>query len=116
MTIRHFPSGMPYREVGDTKIIAKNDEMADWLAGMFGTFEQMPKQKLVTSCDEFSGDSCKILSREFTVTEINWLKRIESILRNGLPTSDKGAADTIGHAHSEIELLLESIDSNWCMR
>ncbi len=54
--------------------------------------------------------------REFTDSEINWLKRIEAILRNGMPTSDKGAAETIGHAHSEVELLLESIDADWWMK
>ena len=54
--------------------------------------------------------------REFTNTEFNWLKRIESILRNGLPNSDKGVAETIAHAHSEIELLLESIDEDWWMK
>ena len=54
--------------------------------------------------------------REFTDTEFNWLKRIESILRNGLPNSDKGVAETITHAHSEVELLLESIDPDWWMR
>ncbi len=50
--------------------------------------------------------------REFTDSEINWLKRIEAILRNGMPTSDKGAAETIGHAHSEVELLLDTIDQD----
>ena len=44
------------------------------------------------------------------------LKRIESILRNGLPTEDKAEASAIAHAHSEIELLLESIDEDWWMR
>ncbi len=48
-------------------------------------------------------------------TEFNRLKRIEEILRNGLPHSDKDIAETIAHAHSEIELLLESIDENWWM-
>ncbi len=47
---------------------------------------------------------------------VNWLKRIESILRNGLPHSDKDVAETIAHAHSEIELLLESIDEDWWMQ
>ncbi|MCH8867867.1 MAG: hypothetical protein IID58_13585 [Proteobacteria bacterium] len=47
---------------------------------------------------------------------IEWLKRIEAILRNGMPTSDKGAAETIGHAYSEVELLLESIDQDWWMK
>ena len=41
--------------------------------------------------------------RDFTGTEFNWLKRIESILRNGLPNKEKGVAETITHAHSEIE-------------
>ena len=54
--------------------------------------------------------------REFSETEFNWLKRIESILRNGLPNSDKGVAETIAHAHSELELLLESIDPDWWMK
>ena len=54
--------------------------------------------------------------REFTDTEFNWLKRIESILRNGLPNSDKGVAETIAQAHSELELLLESIDPDWWMK
>ncbi len=44
------------------------------------------------------------------------LKGIESILRNGLPTDDKAEASTIAHAHSEIELLLESIDEDWWMK
>jgi len=43
------------------------------------------------------------------------LKRIERILRNGLPTDDEAEASTIAHAHSEIELLLESIDEDWWM-
>ncbi len=49
-------------------------------------------------------------------TEVNWLKRIEAILRNGLPHGDKDVAGTIAHAHSEIELLLESIDPDWWMQ
>ena len=40
------------------------------------------------------------------------LKRIESILRNGLPTDDKSEVSTISHAHSEVESLLESIDED----
>ncbi len=47
---------------------------------------------------------------------VSWLKRIESILRNGLPTDDKAEASTITHAHSEIELLLESINPDWWMK
>ncbi len=49
-------------------------------------------------------------------TEFYRLKRIEAILRNGLPNADKGVAETIAHAHSEIELLLDSIDEDWWMK
>lgn len=49
MTVLHFPTGKAYREVGETKIIAKDDAAADFLAGMFETFEQMPKGNLATS-------------------------------------------------------------------
>ncbi len=49
-------------------------------------------------------------------TRLEHLKRIESILRNGLPHDDKDVAGTIAHAHSEIELLLESIDEDWWMQ
>ena len=115
MTIRHFPTGLPYREVGETRIIAKDDEMANFLAGMFESIEQTPHD-LATSCPEVPDDSREATTREFTVPEINWLKRIEAILRNGLPTSDKGSAETIAHAHSEIELLLESVDPDWWMK
>ena len=41
------------------------------------------------------------------------LKRIESILRNGLPTDDKAEASTITHAHSEAEKALEDIFPGW---
>ena len=44
------------------------------------------------------------------------LKRIETILRNGLPTDDKAEANTITHAHSEIESLLEAINPDWWMK
>lgn len=40
------------------------------------------------------------------------LKRIERILRNGLPHNDKDVAGTIAHAHAEIELALEAIDTD----
>ncbi len=43
-------------------------------------------------------------------------KRIESTLRNGLPTDDNAEASTFTHAHSEIESLLESIDEGWWMK
>ena len=48
-------------------------------------------------------------------TEFNWLKRIEAILRNGLPHSDKDVAGTISHAHSEVEKALEDISPDWWM-
>ena len=62
------------------------------------------------------------ISRPYGITEttpndfLKRLKRIESILRNGLPTEDKSEVSTIAHAHSEIELLLESIDEDWWMK
>jgi len=89
VNIRHFPSGKPYREVGDTRIIAKTEVIADWLAGMFDVFE--------------SDDTPDIHQR---------LKRIEQILRNGLPHNDKDVALTIAHAHAEIEQVLEAIDTD----
>ena len=49
-------------------------------------------------------------------TQVSWLKRIEAILRNALPHSDKDIAGTIAHAHSEVELLLEFIDEDWWMK
>lgn len=48
-------------------------------------------------------------SQEFTDVVVNWLRRIEAILRNGLPHSDKDVAGTITHAHAEVEQALESI-------
>ncbi len=48
-------------------------------------------------------------ARELIGVVVNWLTRIESILRNGLPTDDEAEASAIAHAHSELELLLESI-------
>ena len=44
------------------------------------------------------------------------LKRIESILRNGLPTDDKAEASTITHAHSEFQSSLESINPDWWIK
>ena len=38
------------------------------------------------------------------------LKRIESILRNGLPTNDKAETSTITHAHAEVEKALEALE------
>ena len=46
-------------------------------------------------------------------TELYRLKRIEVILRNGLPHNDKDVTGTIAHSHAEVELLLESIDEDW---
>ena len=55
-------------------------------------------------------------NQELTDVVVNWLKRIEAILRNGLPHNDKDIAGTIAHAHAEIELLLENIDPDWWMQ
>ncbi len=44
------------------------------------------------------------------------LKRIESILRNGLPAEDEAEASTITHAHAEVEKALESINENRWMK
>ncbi len=49
-------------------------------------------------------------------SSLSRLKRIERILRNGLPTDDEAEASTIAHAHSEVELLLESIDEDWWLQ
>ena len=49
-------------------------------------------------------------------SSLSRLKRIERILRNGLPTDDEAEVSTIAHAHSEIELLLESIDEDWWLQ
>jgi len=45
----------------------------------------------------------------------DWLRRIESILRNGLPADDKDEASTIAHAHSEVEKALEDVSPGWWM-
>ena len=105
--VLHFPTGLPCRAVGKTRIYGGNKACVDWLDETFSNFES-----------EALGAELSIetTTREFTVTEINWLKRIEAILRNGLPASNKGAAETIGYAHSEIELLLESINEDWWMK
>ncbi len=57
------------------------------------------------------------LDRDFNPQEdsindvaFDWLRRIESILRNGLPTDDKAEASTITHAHSEVEKALEALE------
>ena len=96
MSIRHFPTGLPYREVGETRIFAKDDATVNFLGGMFETFEQNPaadyprttetsshvNEDLAKSCPEVAEDFCETITQEFTVTEINWLKRIEAMLRN----------------------------------
>lgn len=105
--VLHFPTGMACRVIGDTKIYGRNRDCVFWLDEVFSNFEsETPGGEL----------NIETTPRELTTTEINWLKRIEAILRNGLPNSDKGVAETIGYAHSEIELLLESIDADWWMK
>jgi hypothetical protein len=47
---------------------------------------------------------------------IDRLKRIESILRNGLPNDDEAESSVIAHAHSEVELLLDAIDADWWLK
>jgi len=54
-------------------------------------------------------------NQECTDVAFDWLRRIESILRNGLPTNDKAEASTITHAHSEVEKALEDISPDWWM-
>ena len=88
--VLHFPTGMRYREVGITRIIAKDNELADFLADTFEAFD-----RTVVESDAYKRE-------EFVVTEINWLKQIEAIPRNELPT--------------EIEPLLEYIDLDWWSR
>ena len=56
-----------------------------------------------------------VVRQELVDAYVRRLNRIETILRNGLPTSDKGNSAIIAHAHSEIESLLESIDEDWWM-
>ena len=97
---RLFPSGMRFPQIGDTRIIANTDHMADWLAGMFDTFEQEREKEPVTPYDELPDKSCEMQQR---------LVRIERILRNGLPHDDKDIAGTIAHAHAETELALKMI-------
>ena len=47
---------------------------------------------------------------------IDRLKRIESILRNGLPNDDEAEATVIAHAHSKIEKLLDDVDADWWLK
>lgn len=47
---------------------------------------------------------------------IDRLKRIESILRNGLPNDDEAETNVIAHAHSEVELLLDAVDADWWLK
>ena len=54
-------------------------------------------------------------SQEFTDVVVNCMRRIEAILRNGLPHSDKNVTETIEHAHSEVEKALEDISPDWWM-
>ena len=102
MSIRHFPTGMPYREVGEARIIAKDDKMVDFLAGIFETFEQSSHK--VPTLGHFNGGSDE---------SEQWFRRIERILRNGLPHDDKDVAGTIAHAYAITEQALEAINPNW---
>ena len=47
---------------------------------------------------------------------ISRIRQIECILRNGLPNDDRAKASTISHAHSEIEKVLEDVESAWWMQ
>ena len=107
MAILHFPTGKAYREVGDTKIIARDDTTADFLAGMFETFERLPGNILGNGGNVDDQQTADMLER---------LIRIERILRNGLPHDDKDVAGTIAHAHVVTEQALEAIDPDWWMR
>ncbi len=107
MDIRHFPTGMPYREVGDTRIIARDDTTANFLAGMFETFEWLPGKDIDNGGNVDDQQTADILQR---------LIRIDQILRNGLPHDDKDVAGTIAHAHAVTEQALEVIDPDWWMR
>jgi len=113
--VLHFPTGLPYRVIGETKIYGRNKKSVDWLEKTFSSFErELPAEEKFDS--DIANLSIETHIRKLTDTEINWLKRIEAILRNGLPTSDKATAETIGHAHSEIEWPLESINEDWWMK
>ena len=113
MDIRHFPSGLPYREIGDTRIIARDNTMVDFLAGIFKTIERHPEENSSHYATNFQGSS---LDDQQTADILERLIRIERILRNGLPLDDKDVADTITHAHAETELALESLDPNWRLK
>ena len=54
-----------------------------------------------------------VANQESADVVFDWLRRIESILRNGLPTGNKAEASTIAHAHSEVEKALEDIFPDW---
>ena len=113
MNILHFPTGMPYREVGDTKIIARDDSMADFLAGIFKNIERHPEKNSSHDVTNFQDIS---LDDQQTANILDQLIRIERILRNDLPHNDKDVAGTIAHAHAEIELALEVIDAEGWQR
>ncbi len=75
---------------------------------------QAASQDGVTETDSYVDDNVQI--GELTDTAFNWLKRIESILRNGLPHDDKDVAGTIAHAHAMTEQALESNDRDWWLK
>ena len=104
MTVLHFPTGKAYREVGDTRIIARDDTTANFLAGMFKTFERLPGKDI---------DNGGNVDDQQTADTLQRLICIERILRNGLPHDDKDVAGTIVHAHAVTEQALEAIDPDW---
>jgi len=89
MRARKMPAGLQSDEQQDKEMIAQR-------APKFGSDKDFSKQKGSTNDVAF-----------------DWLRRIESILRNGLPTDDKAEASTITHAHSEVEKALEDISPDW---
>ena len=42
--VRHFPTGLLYREVGNTRIIGRKDATVNWLANLLGEFEESEEQ------------------------------------------------------------------------
>ena len=72
----------------------------------------LPQEALRDDLDEVSGQ------QEDSIYEVafDWLRRIESILRNGLPTDDKAEANTITQAHFEVEKALDDMFPDWWMK
>ena len=42
--VRHFPTGLLYREVGSTRIFGCKDTTVNWLANLFGEIEASDEQ------------------------------------------------------------------------